>query len=179
MIQVKKTESGIEVITPYNAEFVSDLKRSISGAKWNGSAWIVPAEAEGAIMDMLNNYYGYDPAEKFVTVHITAKKELYGPRGNVYFEGFPIARATGRDSGARVCDGVIKISGNINSGGSVKNWETVVREGATFQLSVPEKIAHENDEWAVEKIETAINKTDLIAERDRLMARIAEIDTML
>jgi len=179
MIQVKKTDSGIEVVTPYNSNFVSDLKKSISGAKWNGSAWIVPVQAEAAIMNMLKEFYGYDPAEKFVTVKITAKKELRGPRENVYFKGFPIAHARGRDSGAKVSDGVIKLSGTITSGGSVKNWDTVVREGASFQVSIPVSQAIETDEWAVEKIETVIDKADLIAERERLMARIAEINRMM
>jgi len=47
--------------------------------------------------------------------------------------GRTIACAFGRDSGAKLGDGIIWIYGIKKSGGSVKNWYTEVRE-ATFEI---------------------------------------------
>ncbi len=179
MIALNKTENTIEVKSPYNADFVADLKGSVSGAKWNGSAWVVPAAAEEAILNLLEEHFKYHQGEGFVTVKVTAKNEIDGRKEPVYFNGYPVAYARGRDSGAKVSAGVVKISGVITSSGSVKNWCTTVEEGAQFRLEVAESAAKSNDDWDVELLEKRTNKSDLIAERDRLLARLNEINKLL
>ena len=47
-----------------------------------------------------------------------------------------VAVAFDRDSGARVAYGARKISGEISSGGSRKNWYCQVSEGAVFEINV-------------------------------------------
>jgi hypothetical protein len=102
--------------------------------------------------------------------------------------GRSIARAFGRDSGAKTADGVIVLEGSFGSGGSVKNWTTRVSEGTVFRvLHVPRKKALElvaNPEWWTTKIEIESekdknDKSALLAERERLVARIAEIDRII
>ena len=150
-MKTTKTNGKIFIDAPFNREFIKDLKGSINGARWDGESWSVPEEAEETVNALLKEYFGYDPSEKMVTIVITAKENLTGNADSVYFNGYPVAYARGRDSGAKVSEGVCKISGTINSSGSVKNWKTIIHEGAQFKLNVPEAIAIENDDWHVEK----------------------------
>jgi hypothetical protein len=159
-----KNSGKIEIRTPYNKEFVSDLKESVSGAKWNGECWTVPEDAETAIDSLLEKHYGYTPNAKKVKIIITAKRDIEEKRDSVYFNGHPIARATGRDSGAKTVNGTIKLDGVITSTGSVKNWYTTVREGSKFQIEVFESIAISDDDWHVEIVQTEKSKEQKIIE---------------
>jgi hypothetical protein len=164
---MKTTNNGqIEIRTPYNREFISDLKESVSGAKWNGEYWTVPEDAESTIDTLLKQHYGYTPDAKKVKIIITAKRDIKEHRDSVYFNGHPIARATGRDSGAKTVNGTIKLNGTITSTGSVKNWYTTIKEGAKFQIEVFERIAISDNDWSVEIIQTEKSKEQIKIEND-------------
>lgn len=181
MIGYQKSESGLVVETPYNAEFVSALKSSVSGCKWDKDArkWIVPASGEETLKNLLAKHFGYRPGASGVTVIIQAKAELHEYGNSVSFHGIPIARATGRDSGARVCENVCLLEGKITSGGSVKNWQTVIRAGAKFRVDqVPEGLVG-NDDWEVVEVVAGDKKAALLAEKAQLEKRLAEIDAAL
>ncbi|GAN46095.1 hypothetical protein ABID82_001607 [Methylobacterium sp. PvP062] len=47
-------------------------------------------------------------------------------RSPVEVAGRLIARAFDRDSGAKLGDGIVLLSGNVTSGGSRANWKTIV-----------------------------------------------------
>jgi len=182
MITLKEENGKIEIISPYNANFVSDLKKSISGAKWSGSFWIVSSEAKQVVLDLLKEHYGYTPDTQYLTVKIKAKKYLSQLQSSISFAGIPIARATGRDSGARVCDGVFKISGEITSSGSVKNWHTSIEEGSEFQLKVPENAAVSTEDWDCEILKEQKIDIDIEAlkmEKEKLLKRLAFIENIL
>jgi len=180
MITLKEENGKIGITSPYNTKFVSDLKKSISGAKWNGSLWVVPSEAKQVVLDLLKEHYGYSSDAKYVTVKIKAKKYLSQLQSSISFAGVPIARATGRDSGARVCDDVFKISGEITSSGSVKNWHTSIEEGSEFQLKVPENIAISTEDWDCEILqELKIDIEALKIEKEKLLKRLAFIENIL
>lgn len=63
-----------------------------------------------------------------------------GWQGPVEVAGRTIARAWGRDSGAKLGDGVVKLQGRVGSGGSMKNWETVVDADVVLH-DCPRKVA--------------------------------------
>jgi len=71
-----------------------------------------------------------------VTVRVTALKTIQ-ERGSISCLGVTIAKASGRDSGAFIPNSVCKISGKTSSGGSVKNWLTIISEGSVFEYNVP------------------------------------------
>lgn len=52
----------------------------------------------------------------------------------IYLAGRVIAGARGRDSGVTIGNGVVLVSGEIKSGGSVKNWLTVVKSESVFRI---------------------------------------------
>lgn len=89
-----------------------------------------------------------------VTVDIKAKEDIIGSHDSVYFCGYPIVRAFGRDSGAKLCQDIGMISGKIGSGGSVKNWSTRINKGAIFRLQLSKNLLEEyrkieESEWEI------------------------------
>jgi hypothetical protein len=114
------------------------------GGRWDAEnkTWIFSSIVADKV-DELDELYN-SPA---VTVELTARgDEVYAGIDAVHFCGYPIARATGRDSGATLGDGVSMIKGKIKSGGSVKNWATCITGGAVFRLKCSEKLLEKNRE---------------------------------
>jgi hypothetical protein len=91
-----------------------------------------------------------------VKVRITAKEDNER-RFAVVFMGEKVAVAFDRDSGARVGYGVRMISGEIDSGGSRKNWYCVVKAGSVFELEVDAEAFRKNKnrikKWDIEEID--------------------------
>lgn len=154
-IIIETSGTEISVKAPFNAGFVKDIKESISGARWNSTdkRWYVTIDAMPAILSLLDTHYRFNPELPFVKVHVTAKTTLYGDRTAVYFHGFPVAYAWSRDSGAKVSDGVIKIAGSIKSGGSLKNWDTIIVTGSEFHMYVTKGAAYSDDSWDVKTLD--------------------------
>lgn len=186
-IKITTIEDRAYLETPYNANFVAAIKR-IGGASWDRDrrAWCIPAEAIDQAREIMRRVYGADDrpsAEPSVSVKLTFGREVYKLRAPVTILGKSIASAWGRDSGARVGDDVAFVEGRPQSGGSVKNWCSVVPEGcvvvlhnvprAALQMELPEGVTAEVMQPAT------IDRTALEAERERLMARLAEIDQLL
>lgn len=129
----KNEEKGtIKVITPYNAEFVQKC-RNLRGTFKDG-AWFFDDSIEEYVKKALIDTYGVDgtsPVElcTLVVNEFTSSSSC----GAVDLFGRTVAIAFGRDSGAKLGDGIILINGYVNSSGSVKNWSTVVKN-ATFEI---------------------------------------------
>ena len=106
------------------------------GGKWDSSekVWVFNELVEEQV-EILENLYN----ENLTIVDIIAKEDI-SDQPEVTFLGYPLIRAMGRDSGAMLCDEIIKISGQIQSGGSMKNWLAIVREGATFRLKISKNL---------------------------------------
>lgn len=173
------------VYTPYNKEFVSQIK-GIGNARWDSAkrAWSVPAECVDQVREIMEAVYGESDISgcRKVSVRLTFAKRIYGYCEPVTILGKTIAKAWGRDSGARPGDDVVFVSGKPESGGSAKNWTSVVPEGSVVVLhNVPEVKLSEDLPSGVEMeiIESGANRAALEAEKARLLARIAEIDNLL
>lgn len=184
MIKINTNASGqILAFTPYNARFIEGAHK-LNG-KWNAAAkgWIFDPLARNGLMALLKDVYGYVEGDQVVTARLTAKDEIRVTRAPVIFAGRVIARAMDRDSGAKTGDGVILDAGRITSGGSMKNWETIIKEGARLIVrGLPASAAVGNQEWDVEIIPEDAPAPDagaLKEERARLVARLAEIDAQL
>lgn len=172
------------ITTPYNADFVGRIKQ-LSGSRWDRErkAWLVPASAEDAVREIMRAVYGRDDRPtQTVTVRIRVPEQKGAFEGPVTIWGKTLASASGRDSGARIGDGVSLIAGSIDSGGSAKNWKSIVQAGAEFILdSVPEGLIETVPDW-IEIISVKKDGLDPVAlqeERSLLLSRIAEIDRLL
>jgi len=133
--KVNAWNNPVIVAVDFNKIFVERAKEL--GGKWDSENrnWsfssLVEEEAEE-----LDFIFG---SEK-IAVEITAKDSCYALRSSKYFMGIEIAKATGRDSGATVSDGVSLISGGVGSGGSSANWSTEIAEGSILRLLVPSEV---------------------------------------
>lgn len=190
-IKITRTNCEIAVQSPYSPALPARAK-AMSG-KWNrdGGVWVFPIAAEKQVADLFRDIYGEwdDETSKTVNLLCTVNERRAVTGESLTLQNRVIARAFGRDSGARTSEGVIVISGGFGSGGSVKNWQTSVQAGTKFRLlNVPVEKANiltTDTEWCDEiKIEqdessAPVDRNALIEERTKLSRRIAEIDALL
>ena len=127
--------------TPYN--YLASDKCKKLGGKWDSenNVWVFSSLVESEVEE-IDELFNFDS----IGVEITAKKDLYVGKGPVDFLGYTVARAFGRDSGAKLGDQVSCISGKFYSCGSVKNWATEVAAGSVFKLRVCSKLLEKYDE---------------------------------
>lgn len=189
MIEIKIKKGTLLIYTPYNAKFVSAIKK-IGGAKWDSEnkCWTAPEAFVDAVREIMMEIYGYtDISEnESVTLKVVFNEDVKEDRKDVTLFGKILSHASGRDSGAKVGEDVAMIKGNIRSGGSVKNWVSVVEEGSTFILKNVNKniLQKEKDgikyDVNIDIIDNAKkSKQELLEEKKRLLERIKEIDEML
>lgn len=184
-MKINVEDSRAKVYTPYNAAFVAQI-RAIGGARWDSSSkcWTVPAESVDQVREIMMAVYGEtdQPAGRRVSVRLTFERNVCEYCGPVTICGKPVARAFGRDSGARVGDDVAFIQGAPESGGSVKNWTSVVPAGSVVVLhNVPEAMLGRELPRGVtaEVLEPQDNREALLREKERLLSRLAEIQREL
>jgi hypothetical protein len=171
-------------VSPYNSEFVAAARKL--GGRWNAPAWSFDVRDEQRVRAACAEHYGTDG----LTADLVTVRAEFGPdndtlRGPIEIFGRPVARAFGRDSGAKLADGVLLLSGGFNSGGSVKNWRTKAQEGTVCLVrdlprAAVERALADGATWLAIEPETApIDRAALAAEREKLLVRVAEIDAAL
>ena len=185
IMEIKVENGRANVKTPYNVDFVSKIK-NVGGSKWEPErkCWSVPAESINQVREIMMEVYGRtdQTAEKTCTIRLTFSDALCEYRAPVTIYGKTIASAFGRDSGARVGDDVAFVDGGPTSGGSAKNWTTIVPAGSVVVLyNVPEPMLSRELPAGVtaEVVPDEIDRVALLQERERLLARLAEIDALL
>jgi len=143
-------EQTISVESPYLADFVGRARAL--GGRWSAAerAWIFDAAAEEPVRALLRDVYGTDGSEEQmgiaapVTLYVYATQETRGERAPLTLQsGITLARAFGRDSGARLGDSVAHLRGpKPTSGGSMKNWRTCIPKGCLLAVyAVPRALA--------------------------------------
>lgn len=184
MFKIEKENEKIRIYTPYNGNFVRSM-RKLKG-KWVSGAWEVRADLIEEVRRIMRETYGRDDIPvKTINIKVRNKERL----ASDYCEGFEmfgrsICYASGRDSGAKIADGVAFIAGGCTSAGSARNWYTRIEENSEFIIyDVPESALNLDNPYKedieVEILEAQVNKSDLIKEKEILLKRIAEIDELL
>jgi len=181
--EIRTDGDRLTVHTPYHPDF-PPRARAMDG-KWDGAskAWNFDSRDEHNVRNLCRDIYGTDGTEAdLVTIRVTVVGAWNQDTGPLYLAGRQIASARGRDSGAKTGDGVIVLGGGFRSAGSVKNWYTDAIEGTVFEVRDVPRIAVEAidvPKLTVEILETTIDRAALEEERDRLIARIGEINGIL
>lgn len=206
MVKIEVKNGVANVYTPYSAKFVKKIK-GIGGSKWDSveKCWIVSLEAVNVVRQIMEDVYGYSDisTNETVNLEISVLQDIAVLRGDVNIYGKVLAHAFGRDSGAKIGDDVAFISGGAESGGSANRWLSKVCAGSKIMLSnVNEnlfnkgedleafQIYHPTQGWIFpESWKEAItvrviedSKPDrkaLMEERERLLARLNEINDLL
>lgn len=188
-ISITVKDEIANIYVPYNKEFISEIK-NIGSAKWNPNekCWTVPEEYIDNVREMMVHIYGYSDISKNETVKVTVKflEGVAETKDSVKIFGKDVSKATSRDSGARVGENVVLVSGKIESGGSRVYWESQVEEGTIFSLSKVNKNVFDkeknNPPYKIEILDVedeVERKSELIAEKEKLLSRISEIDKIL
>lgn len=187
-IKVTQTGKQISVVSPYNPAFVARAKEV--GGKWDPSqrAWTFPVEAEDVVREALLEHYGYsEGSTETCTIRVRKPDSVSDTASSstvIRVGGREVARAFDRDSGAKVADGVIVEQGGFGSGGSRKNPDVTENPDTVVRITemprtMADRLVSKHPEH-IEIIEEADDrKRALEAERERLAARMAEIDREL
>lgn len=184
--EIEKRGDKAAVFTPYNKEFVAKMRQM--GGKWDGEAWIVPADVIESVREAMQESFRRDdrPCD---TVDIELTADGVAKYCDTLF-GLPTFQATGRDSGAWIPKGmedvVSVLSGKVSSGGSLKNWFVGMWDGTRILMrGVPKKAVEErfdcltNLEIKVVREHNADPRAALLEEKAALEARLAEIERIL
>ena len=188
-IKVTIKDGRASVFTPFNRDFVAAI-RNVGGRRWDADdkCWTVPEESLPQVRQIMMDVYGETDLPDTcgsVTVKVTFKEEYSSRCDDVIFFKKVISSARGRDSGARPGDDVTFLEGEPTSGGSCKNWESVVPAGCVVLLRHVPKAVWEQDKdseyYTAEIVDEGkdVKRKELEEEKARLLARIAEIDKEL
>ena len=176
-LNIRIAEGKAIITTPYNADFVSKIKNI--GGRWNAAskAWSVSDSMVAEAREIMRAVYGQDDQQTDVQttdIRVRFNDDVWGHQEGVTLYGKTIAKAWGRDSGARVGDDVAFIDGQPKSGGSVKNWLTIVPAGSVVVIkNVPVTLLGAELPTGAEII------SDVDSKREALLARKAELEAAL
>jgi len=185
-VTVTTADGKVSIASPFHPDFPSRA-RSIGG-KWNaaGKTWVFDARDETRARDLAREIFGTDgsPADTadLVTVHLdisdTAREREF------YFAGRKIAERPSRDENVRLGAGVILVSGGFWSrGGTAKYPAVEPKDGTVVEIRDLPRAAVEAETEKYTIVEEApaevVEAAKLRAEREQLLARLAEIDTIL
>ena len=193
-MKITRNEKHITVQAEYNSIFVEQA-RNLAG-KWNDrdKTWVFDIRDEADVLQACYHAYGEDGIRtNKCDVQVTLPTGYGVDKGTICFFGRQIARAFSRDSGAKVFGGVVVKAGGFCSGGSARHWATCAKEGTVFilrdvsrDLVEMETDAETYGDAVIEILNTtasssrpAADRAALEAERDRLQARLAEINAEL
>lgn len=182
-------DTAAYIDTPYNPEFVRSVK-TIGGARWDASrkAWKVPAACVDQVRQIMRRVFGEcdlpDESRRVnVKLHFNENVRSADREPLIIF-GKQIAHAFSRDGGAVVGDGVSFLEGKPTSGGSRANYcARVPAEAVVLLRNVPENLLSEElpdgVTYEIMPNEDVPSREALLAEKERLLARLNEIDQLL
>lgn len=186
MFKVKNNGKYILVKVPYNPIFIDAVKNM--GGKWDKDKeeWKLRAELLGEVRKKMLLCFGRDdtPA-KLVNVRVQTLDAITSEYNeSIYMYGRMICGAWGRDSGVNLGESVAFIEKVGESAGSIKNWYTRIPADAVFiifdvaenALSLPNEY---DEDIKIEIMQKEIVTDELMREKELLLQRIAEIDTIL
>lgn len=166
-IKMEVAGGRVMIYSPYNRTFVAKAKKL--GGKWMaaGKAWTFDERDADRVKALVGDVYGhfFDADVELVDVRITSSEIVEADRKPIYCGPREVARAWGRDSGAKLGAGVVQLEGRVYSGGSVKNWDTRASAGSIFEV-------RDFPKAQVEKIDREIWNVEIVAARETEGAKI-------
>lgn len=186
-MNITRTETHIIITAEYNSEFVSHARNLAGRFDDKTKSWSFDIRDEADVLEACYLSYGEDGIRNNkCDVKITLADGYYVDKGTITFFGRQIARAFNRDSGAKIFPGVSIKAGGFNSGGSARHWDTRAQKGTVFILRdvsrslVELSISSEGyPDALIEILPAAVNPTALQAEKETLLARLSEIQSLL
>lgn len=191
MINIEILDDGVVLHAPYHPELPK--KARACGGSFKDGLWRFDLRSCEDVKKLALEIYGYSTGCDYcdVLVKLDPDEQLVAPKGAIYLAGRQLARATGRDSGAFIGEGVVVKSGGFDSGGSFKNWVTKSEPGTVFEFRDLPVYAFENatkmfgwdDEAIAEFIR--IERSDMVArdlalkEKELLLERLKVLNAII
>ncbi len=186
-VKIEIHGGSLTVKSSYNENFAH--KARLLGGKWDreDKCWAFDARSEGLVRELCQRVYGDNGiTADTVTLRVRWTKREEQGCGSVSLGGRVIASASGKNSGASWGRDVVVLAGYCGSGGSTKYWHTWVGAGTEVLLrDFPRTLATQfcadpsEPICTIEPEKPVIDKAALATERERLLARVAEIDALL
>lgn len=183
-----QTDNAMYLDCPYNHNFVQRAHRLAGQWDEGKGRWRFDARDLEKVKKACMEVFGTDGSipEKLFTLQARAIVEISASRKSIFFAGHQIARAWGRDSGARLGDGVILLEGEVRSGGSRVNWDTIIDDGSVIeikdltpkQVDLAKRSAERYEKWEILSVveQPNIATANHIEEEERaLRKRLKEI----
>ncbi len=189
MVKTTIKDGNLKIESPYNKAFISKIKEL--GGSWKAPCWVVDARQESRVRELLLDIYGEDGTDgpqDLVNLRLTGTKWDDSESSSEWsFCGRTIARRRYRDSEVTFGPGVVVVDAEFYKSGGSRNAPAVdcKTETPVFELYDVPRALYERmeDTEGVELLpdtSSAENKVaKLKTERDKLVARIKEIDAEL
>ena len=180
-VRVTTTDTKVTVHSPFCPAFPARARGL--GGRWVSDKWEFAARDDARVRALCVEMYGSDGDDGAPTVDLHVDVNVFEgmfSQQALFLAGREIAHRPGRDSSVRLGQDVILIQGSFpGSGGSVRNPVLNTREGTILEVrGVP--AAHPDTRRAgVTVLTESIDVEALRAEREHLVARIAEIDALI
>jgi len=181
-MEIKIENGKVKVQSAYNAAFIKRAR--MVGGKWEPPYWEFSQEDEELVRNLCMDIYGQDgrtPAE-MVTIDVNLDAYPHDPSGELFLGSMSIAHRTGRDRPVKLPDGVILVSGGFPDSGGSANHPRLTEERGTvlrvknFPMTLYERM---EDKTGLTIVDKTIDRFALLAERETLMKRLAEIESIL
>lgn len=131
-IKTEKAGDKIATTSPYNEQFVKKA-RGLRGTFMSGK-WVFNESVEEHVIKAMLDCYSVTGLHPYEVCTITVKNYNESCKcSGVELFGRPIAKAWGRDSGAKAQEDIFLLDGRFLSDGSMKNWYTTIKN-ATFEI---------------------------------------------
>lgn len=187
-VTITTDSTTVTLIAPYDPSMPAKAKAI--GGRWNATekAWVFDARDESRVRALAREIYGTDGAaddRPTVTLRVPVMQNSTRDGGDEFrVAGMRLAWRPGRDADVRLAPGVSIISGGFEGwGGSMRYPELnpigdTVLEVRDLPADTAERILATVKGAALDS-DPAVIREQLLAERSRLTARIAEIDAAL
>ena len=193
-VSVDVSTTAVTLTAPYDPSLPGKAKAL--GGYFDGvtKTWTFDVRDETRVRDLARDIYGTDGTVYADEPTVTIRVDLDALVGEcceweLRLAGISLARRPARDSAVRLCEGVVVISGSFGPhGGTVKNPALTPAEGTVLEVrDLPRAVAakmiaavataHRCPVTLLD--DAALDRAVLTEERERLVARLVEIDAML
>jgi len=187
-VTVTTANGKTSVKSPFDREFVTEAKTI--GGRWDAAnkAWTFDARDEDRVRDLCRQVYGTDGNPVDTSDLVTVRVRLADHEGDKWdnaakFAGQRIAHRPGRDEDVRLAANVVLIQGKLAPSGGSMRYPLInaaddviveVRDIPRATLSLERE-----DSYEIVGETKNVDVDALLAEREQLLARIAEIDALL